>query len=50
MSFGIPELLIILGVCLCSLVIIAAIVIVVVLIVRKNRKQTEPVSQTAEEV
>lgn len=44
-SLGIPEILVILGICLCGLLIIAAVVIVIILVVKKNRNQPTPVSK-----
>ncbi len=49
-SFGIPEILIILGICLCVLVIIVAAVIVTILVVKKNRKQPTSISPRPEDL
>jgi|WetSurMetagenome_2_1015567.scaffolds.fasta_scaffold1629782_2 hypothetical protein len=38
-NIGLPEILIILGVCLCVLVIIATIIVVIVVFGKKNRQK-----------
>jgi hypothetical protein len=49
-NFGLPEILVILGICLCALVIIAATLTIIILVVKKNRKQPASISPNKEDL
>jgi hypothetical protein len=49
-SIGLPEILIILGVCLCVLVIIATIIIAILVFGKKNRQKREPTQPNKEDL
>jgi hypothetical protein len=49
-NLGLPEILIILGVCLCVLVLVTTIIVVVVFLVKRKGKSTNISQQSPEDL